>query len=136
RSASPRPGDTPVPPAPSHVTVTGTVSDDTAVSVQVNGQPAAIAADGTWSVTLHLSGGSSPVTITAPATDAANNIGVAHVSIITTPPPVLSLTLPPPGSFVNSSTVNLSGAAGTATSVTVNGTPATITNGTWSLQNF
>ncbi|HKS23398.1 MAG TPA: Ig-like domain-containing protein [Thermoanaerobaculia bacterium] len=120
----------------SHVLVTGTVSDDTAVTVQVNGQPATIAADGTWSVTLNLSGGSSPVTITATATDAANNIAVAKVSVITIAPPVLSLTLPPPGSFVNSSTVTLSGGAGTATSVTVNGTPATITNGTWSLQNF
>src|ERR1051326_8179388 len=121
---------------PSHVVVTGSVSDDTAVTVSVNGQPATIAADGTYQVTLNLTGAASPATITATATDAASNVATATVSVITERPPTLSLTLPPPGSFVNSSVVNLSGGSGTATSVTVNGTPATIANGIWTLQNY
>src|ERR1051326_2316032 len=120
---------------PSHVVLTGIVSDDTAVTVSGNGQPATTAADGTYQVTLNLTGAASPATITATATDAASNVATATVSVITERPPTLSLTLPPPGSFVNSSVVNLSGGSGTATSVTVNGTPATIANGIWTLQN-
>src|SRR5213075_230587 len=114
---------------PSQVVVTGTVSDISPVTVKVNGQTAAVAADGTWQATIDLTGAASPATITAVATDAVNNTASARVSVITIPPPTLSLTLPPPGSFLNTSTVTLSGGSGTATSVTVNGTPATVANG-------
>src|SRR5205823_6423865 len=130
------PADNSVASDPSHVAVAGTVSDTSPVTVKVNGQPATIAADGTYQATIDLTGAASPATITAVATDAVNNTASARVSVITIPPPTLSLTLPPPGSFLNTSTVTLSGGSGTATSVTVNGTPATVANGIWSLQNF
>jgi RHS repeat-associated protein len=121
---------------PAHVLVKGTVADDqTDVSVKVNGQPAAIASDGTWQVTLDLSGGASPVTVSAVATDAAGNIASASIHVITAPP-AISLTSPLPGAFVATRTVNLSGAAGTATSLTVNGTPAAIAGGVWSIGGF
>jgi RHS repeat-associated protein len=121
---------------PAHVLVKGTVADDqTDVSVKVNGQPAAIASDGTWQITLDLSGGASPVTVSAVATDAAGNTTPASIHIITAPP-AISLTSPLPGAVVATRTVSLSGAAGTATTLTVNGTPATISGGVWSLGGF
>ncbi|MEO8033966.1 MAG: Ig-like domain-containing protein [Acidobacteriota bacterium] len=125
-------------PDPAHVLVKGTVTDgETAVTVQVNGQTAAIAADGSYQVTLDLSGKPSPVLITAIATDAAGNTASAQVSVVTlAPPPVVSLTAPVPGSFVATRFVDLAGSAGTATSLTVNGQTALIAAGAWSLPHF
>src|SRR5260221_14704971 len=50
---------------PAHVLVKGTSSDGEtgAASVQVNGHPATLAADGTWQITIDLTG-SSTATIT------------------------------------------------------------------------
>ncbi|HEV8433415.1 MAG TPA: Ig-like domain-containing protein, partial [Thermoanaerobaculia bacterium] len=121
---------------PASVSVTGTVSDDTAVTVQVNGQTVTVNPDGTWQTTLNLSGAPSPVTITATATDAAGTKMSANVSLITVPPPALTLTLPPPDAFVNTRVTSLSGGTGSATTVTVNGHPATVANGVWSITNF
>src|SRR4029079_15877366 len=118
--------DNSVVPDPTHVAVLGTVSDVSPVTVTVNGQPATVGADGAWQVTLDLSGIASPVTITAAATNAVDNTASAHVSVVTVPKPVLSLTLPKPDSFVNTGTVDLAGGSGNATSVTVNGVPATV----------
>jgi RHS repeat-associated protein len=121
---------------PAHVLVKGTATDDqTDVSVNVNGQPAAIAPDGTWQITLDLSGRPSPATVSAVATDAAGNTASASIHAITAPP-AISLTSPLPGAFVATRTVSLSGAAGTASSLTVNGTPAAIASGVWSLGGF
>jgi len=120
----------------SQVVVRGTVADgQTDVTVAVNGQAATIAADGTWQVTLNLSGSASPATVTAVATDAAGNSASANITIVTAVP-VISLTSPAPGSFVSTRIVNLSGAAGTATSVTVNGLAATLAGGNWSRNAF
>jgi RHS repeat-associated protein len=119
-----------------HVVVKGTASDDTEVAVQVNGQPATVAADGTFEVTLNLTGAASPVTISAVATDASGNTSTASVAVVTIPPPVLSIELPPAGAFLSTRVVNFAGGCGTATSLTVNGVPAIIANGSWSLQNF
>jgi RHS repeat-associated protein len=125
-------------PDPQHVVISGTASDDqTAVaSIQVNGHPATLAADGTWTITLDLSSGTSPIDVTAIATDAAGNITTTKITVITLPPPALTLTLPPPDSFVNVRTIALSGGAGTADSVTVNGQPATVANNAWSIASF
>ena len=122
---------------PSHVDVRGVVvENETVVTLDVNGQSVVVAADGTFQTTINLSGVPSPVKITAKATDAAGNIGQAQVSVTTVPPPTLTLTSPAPGSYVNTRLVNLSGGAGTSTTVTVNGSTATIANGVWTLTGF
>jgi RHS repeat-associated protein len=119
-----------------HVAVRGTVvENETAVTLQVNGHDVPIAADGTFQTTLDLTG-VSPATITATATDAAGNIGTAKVTVVTVPPPTLSLTSPAPGALVNKRVVDLVGGAGTATTVTVNGQPATVANGVWTVTGF
>jgi RHS repeat-associated protein len=121
-------------PDPAHVLVKGTAADaEGPVTVVVNGQSAAVAADGTWQITVNLT---STTTITAVATDVAGNTSSASVTVSTVPPPTLSLTSPAPNSYVNTRVVNLSGGAGSATSVTVNGQSATVANAAWSLANF
>jgi|GEM_PF-4371049 len=52
-------------PDPQHVVISGTASDEqTAVaSIQVNGNPATIATDGTWTITLDLSAAPSPIAL-------------------------------------------------------------------------
>jgi RHS repeat-associated protein len=131
-----QPADGAVVADPAHVLVKGTATDDqTPLALQVNGQNVAIADDGTWQVTLNLSG-TSPATITATATDSAGNVASAHVTVTTAPPPVLTLGSPAPGSFVNTRIVSLTGGAGNATAVTVNGVAAAVTSGVWTLNNF
>src|SRR6185369_15609010 len=121
---------------PAHTAVSGKVSEsETPVTLQVNGTSVAVAADGTFNTTVNLTG-VSPATITAKATDAAGNTGTATVHVTTVPPPVLSLTSPPPDSLLNTRVVNLSGGAGNATAVTVDSRAATIAAGVWSLANF
>lgn len=124
---------------PAHVTVTGTASDGQGpVTVTVNGQAATVAADGTFSVVINV-GTASPATITAIATDGGGNTAQASVSVTTTPAtpqPTVALTSPAPGSLVATTTVDLSGTVTNATSVTVNGIPATINAGVWTLPQF
>ena len=81
------------------ITVTGTASDDGPVSVQVNGHPATVAADRTWSVSVPLAAGAN--TLTATATDADANSASAQrtVTLASTPaavPPPLTQPPPPP----------------------------------------
>src|ERR1051326_809966 len=122
---------------PSHVDVRGVVvENETVGTLDVNGQSVVVAAAGPFQTTINLSGVPSPVKITAKATDAAGNIGQAQVSVTTVPPPTLTLTSPAAGSHVHTRPVNLSGGAGTSTTVTVNGTAATIANGVWTLTGF
>src|SRR6185369_14701036 len=73
---------------PAHVVIKGTSSDDqTATSVTVNGKPATVAADGTWQITLDLSGTPSPATVTAIAADVAGNTSApATISLVTATP--------------------------------------------------
>jgi len=125
-------------PDPKKVVISGTASDDqtSVANVQVNGNPATLNADGTWTITLDLSAATSPIDVTATATDAAGNIAPTKISIITLPPPTLTLTLPRPDTYVKLRTIALSGGAGTADSVTVNGQPATVANGAWSIASF
>ncbi len=122
---------------PTHVLVQGTASDaQTEVTVTVNGQTVPIAADGTWQTTLNLSGGPSPATITAVATDAIGNSKTATITVTVVPPPTLTLTAPVPSSFVNARIVNIFGGAGAATSVTVNGQAAVVSGGAFSITGF
>ena len=125
-------------PDPKKVVISGTASDDqTAVAgVQVNGNPATLVTDGTWTITLDLSAATSPIDVTAIATDVAGNITPTKISVITLPAPTLTLTLPPPDSYVHLRTIALSGGAGTADSVTVNGQSATVASGAWSIASL
>lgn len=121
---------------PAHLVVRGTVSDGQSdVSVKVNGQTATIAADGTWQITLNISGSPSPVTITAVATDIGGTTATATIHVVTAVP-LVTLTSPAPDSFIATRTPNLTGSAGTSASVTVNGTPAAIAGGSWSLSGL
>ncbi|HEV2719365.1 MAG TPA: Ig-like domain-containing protein, partial [Thermoanaerobaculia bacterium] len=121
----------------SKIAVAGTAADDqTALTLKVNGNDVAINADGSWTTTLNLSAAGSPVTITALATDVAGNTATATVTIQIIPPPVITLVSPPNGALVNTRSVTLTGSAGTAAAVTVNGQSAALVSGTWTIQNF
>jgi RHS repeat-associated protein len=131
-----QPADGAVVSDPAHVLVKGTAGDDQSpVTVTVNGQAAPVAADGTFQITLNLSN-ASPATIAAVATDLAGNSNSARVTVTTVPPPVLTLSSPAPGSWVKTRLVDLTGGAGNATTVTVNGQSAVVSNGGWSLAGF
>jgi hypothetical protein len=68
-----------------NVTVTGTATDSAGTpSLTVNGQPVAVATDGSWSKPLTLAAG--PNTITALATDADGLTSSRHISVTYTPP--------------------------------------------------
>ncbi|MGH9422532.1 MAG: Ig-like domain-containing protein, partial [Thermoanaerobaculia bacterium] len=131
------PADNSVAADPAHVLVRGTVSDaETDVAVSVNGQAATIAADGTWQITLNLSSGTSPVTVTAIATDTGGTTATSTIHVVTGTPPSITLTSPAPGSLVNTRTVNLAGSAGTAATLAINGIAATVSGGLWSRSAF
>ncbi|HEY0250428.1 MAG TPA: hypothetical protein VGC41_02835 [Kofleriaceae bacterium] len=75
------------------VVVTGTASDDTKVAgVTVNDIPAALAADGTWSVTIPVTAGT--FLIHAIATDESNNTGKESRSIVAGPMQNLAMQVP------------------------------------------
>src|SRR5437764_9795536 len=77
-----------------------------------------------------------PTLFRSTATDAANNIGSAHISVITMPPPTLSLTLPAPGSFINTSVVTLSGGRAEENTSALHSTMSTVSHRIRALQNF
>lgn len=121
---------------PQHVLVKGTAADDeTDVSLSVNGHNVSVAADGTWQTTLDLSSAVSPATVTATATDGVGNTASGTIHVVTKAP-AISLISPAPGTLVARRMVSLSGSAGTAASLTVNGVPATLSSGGWALNNF
>ncbi len=110
------------------VTVSGTVTDLTPVTVNVNGIPLPVDGAGQFTGTIALSEGANVLTVTA--TDAAGN-ATSAVRIVTrdTQPPVLTLTAPTDGATVTTETVDVHGTATdatTAVTVTVNGNPATV----------
>lgn len=75
------------------ITVTGTASDDTGVaSVTVNGAPATLAADGTWTATIPVVPGTN--LIHAIATDAQSNTGKESRSVVAGPLSNLAMQVP------------------------------------------
>ncbi|CAN5459462.1 hypothetical protein BH11MYX1_BH11MYX1_33220 [soil metagenome] len=75
------------------VTVTGTASDDTAVaSVTVNGVPAALAADGTWTAQVPVVPGTN--LLHAVATDDSANAGKESRSVSAGPTSAVSMQVP------------------------------------------
>lgn len=116
------------------IPVTGTVADgESPVQLTVNGAPVTPAADGSFSTTTSLAI-ADPGLIEVVAVDRAGNTArvAVRVRIVL---PVVALTSPA-DPLVGTRTVNLAGTSGTATEVTVNGIPAVVTAGTFSLAGF
>ena len=69
------------------------------------------------------------------ATNGAGGVGSASVRV-SVQPPVMTLVTPPSGSLLETRIVTLSGTCGSATEVTVDGAPATVTGGAWELADY
>ena len=116
--------------------VTGTVSDNVEVaSVTVNGTSAAVSG-GTFSAAVTLAEGLNA--ITAAATDTAGNTASAFGTVLLdTTPPVLAVNYPAGYLITNQFALAVSGTVSDSgsgvESVTVNGTAATVSGGSWSL---
>ncbi len=108
-------------------TVSGTVTDLTAVTVNVNGIPLPVDSTGAFHGAVALSEGSNILTVTA--TDAAGN-ATSQVRTVTrdTHAPVLAVTAPTNGLITNHTPVTVSGSVTDVSAVTVavNGTPFTV----------
>ena len=116
----------------SPVTVSGTVQDAAAV-VTINSQPAVNTAG---AFTLNVPVIEGPNTITAIATDALSRQQTDSVSVILdTAGPVVAITSPAENAELAGSPIRVAGTVQDLTSVTldVNGLPATLSNGTWSV---
>lgn len=75
------------------VVVTGTATDDTAVaSVTVNGLPAALAADGTWTATVPVVAGTN--LLHAIATDPSGNTGKESRAVVAGPMQPIAMQVP------------------------------------------
>src|SRR6266496_4134155 len=106
------------------VTVSGTVTDLTAVTVNVNGIPLPVDATGAFTGSVSLAEGSNILAVTA--RDAANNAtSQPRTVILDTHAPVLAVTAPANGLITNHTPVTVSGSVTDATPVTVdvNGIP-------------
>ncbi|WP_291983732.1 Ig-like domain-containing protein [Luteitalea sp.] len=108
--------------------VTGLVTDQTATTVTVNGQPATLVADA-WSISL-TSLADGPQTLTAVATDAAGNVVTVTRDItLDASAPVVVITAPAAGALTRLGTITVTGtvAERALTGVTVNGVVASVT---------
>lgn len=122
------------------ILVTGSASDETELaSVTVNGV-AAVISGGTFSATISLNEGVN--TLTAVATDAAGNTASSSIAVILsqvvvdTVPPVVAITTPANNSETSEATIAITGTASDdveLAGVTVNGTPAAISGGNFTV---
>lgn len=114
------------------VSVTGTVSDVSPHSVEVNGQTAVVT-NGTFTAQVPATDGS--LTIQATATDAASNSTSAQVTVtIDTKAPDIAVTSPADGTITNLSSIAISAAVTDTAPVTVrvNSAPVELSNGAFS----
>ena len=114
------------------VAVSGSVSADT-VAVDVNGQPASVASGTFAAQNVPLVEGAN--TLTATARDAAGNAAVATVHVTRdTQSPVIAFTAPAEGTSTSASSITVSGTVTDASSVsaTLNGSPLTLGDGSFS----
>jgi len=124
----------------SPVSVSGSVDDDTA-TVLINGQPATVAAGGSFNVdNVALREGPNLLTVTA--TDSAGNSSTASVQVsLDTDPPTVTVETPADGATLTSLQVDVAGLVNdiiTGTTidsqdcqVTVNGVEAQVSNRAW-----
>lgn len=118
------------------VTVSGTATDSVGLSsVKVNGSAVTVAANGSFSKSVSLSGGQNTITVVAEDT-SGNKTTVTRKVTRATNGPTLTITSPAAGALIRASTVTVTGAVSDSVSpvksVTVNGVNATISNGTYS----
>jgi RHS repeat-associated protein len=109
------------------LTVSGSVTDATPVTVNANGVPLPVDGAGQFTGSISLNEGANFVTVTA--TDAAgNNATVVRVVTRDTQAPVLVVNTPSDGSSTNSATATVSGTVTdlTALTLTVNGQPVSV----------
>jgi len=107
-------------------TVSGTATDESALTVAVNGTAVTLNANGSFTQSITLVTGANPITVTA--TDAATNATTVLRTITQDrTPPSLSVSAPVDGSYSNASSIAVSGTAtdGSALTLTVNGAPVT-----------
>ena len=115
------------------ITVSGTVTDQTAVTVNANGVPLPVDGSGSFTGSVPLNEGANIITVTA--TDAAGNQSIVVRSVMRdTQAPVLAVTAPTDGAVVNADHVTVTGTVTDATTVTVtaNGTPLPVASGAFS----
>jgi hypothetical protein len=106
------------------VKVFGSALDDHGVaSLTVAGQAVALAGS-QFSTTVELAAGTNPITVTA--TDLAGNTQTVSVTVTRFSVPVVSISAPADLSYVNATTVTVSGTATGATSLSVNGVAAAL----------
>jgi RHS repeat-associated protein len=114
------------------VTVSGTVTDATAVSANVNGIPLTVTG-GSFTGSVSLAIGAN--VLTTSAADAAGNTAT-DVRTVTrdTMPPMLTISSPADGATTSAASITVSGSVSdiTTVTVTVNGTAFPVTNGTFS----
>lgn len=121
--------------AAASVAVTGTVHDISGVgSVTVNGQAVTVAANGSFSATVSLTGGSNTITVRA-ADLSGNAATVTRTVIRATSGPALDISSPAEGALLRTESVAVSGTVSDSVSpvasVRVNDVAAAITGGTW-----
>jgi uncharacterized protein YfaP (DUF2135 family) len=108
------------------ITVSGTVTDQSAVTVTVNGSAVPVS-NGSFSTSVNLVEGTNEITVVA--TDAYGNQTVQNISVIkdSTPPTLTILSLTD-GMITNDTVATVFGTVtdSTAETVTVNGTPVTV----------
>lgn len=122
--------------AASSITVSGTAKDDSGIqSVTVNGKTVTVGSNGAFSTTVSLSGGSNTITIVA-TDNAGNTTTITRTVTRATSGPTLTITSPTSGIYTNNSSITVSGSVSDSVSpvksVTVNGTAATVSNGSYS----
>jgi RHS repeat-associated protein len=120
--------------AATSIGVTGTVADNTPVTVTVNGVAATVTNNTSYTATVPLPAEGSNL-LTVQATDAASHVTTVTRTVIRdTQTPVLSVTAPADGSGTRNPSVTVIGTVTDANSVTVNvnGTPLTVSGGSFS----
>jgi len=114
------------------ITLSGTVADSSAVTLTLNGQPLALTGNAfSTAVDLPVEGTN---TFTLVATDPASNSATATVAVIRdTITPQLTVASPAANAVIGTTPVVVRGTVtdATTTTVTVNGTAATVTGEAW-----
>jgi YD repeat-containing protein len=111
----------------SSISVAGTTSDSTTVTVKVNGISVSVGSGGSFSTSVALAEGNNVITVSA--TDAgSNNTTVTRTVIRDDTPPTLTVTNPVNGVITKQATIAVAGSVhdSTAVTLTMNGIPVTI----------
>lgn len=120
------------------IDIKGSVADQTATTISIQGKTASIpAGGGAYSISIDLTEGQNTIHISA--TDSAGNTSSEQrTTILDTMSPAVSISSPLSGSYTNKGSVAVSGSFSdaTAVTVTVNGVIAIAANGGFSLPSL